>query len=136
MTKNCKTCGKEFEISDFNVAGVDLAEFLTKCDPCSDMAEARDKAARRNEETRIRSEAVVPKLYRLTDENHPDYPQQAHDLGQTWAKGNRPASSFWFGIIATPGTLQDTHSRPDRQTPDFPRLDCRVNDLDPFLVEL
>jgi len=103
MTKTCQRCRQLFEVEDLTIGGINLGAYLEHCEPCAGHLEEAAIQARHTEEARVRYQSAVPKLYQLTDTNHPDYPREAHDLGQKWAMGQRPANSFWFGIIGAPG---------------------------------
>lgn len=112
LTGECKECEAFIDLTGCE----ELAAYVTLCDACatqenhrSEKRERAKKAQARRKARAMRAEAIIestiPKGYRKTRIDHPDYPVELHHSAMDWLKllDAGKDSPIWMGIIGTSG---------------------------------
>ncbi len=108
----CKSCGASIDLEGLG----SFSQYVEHCDPCAEKINEeesekrkreiedaiREKYAARAKETWMR---VVPKKYRETDIDHPNYPKSLHRYAMKWAmeSADEGRRRPWLGIIGLAG---------------------------------
>lgn len=100
-TRTCDDCGKSFEID-----ASPIFANCTKCDACEEKASEMEERRKREHRALASWEATVPKVYRDTRQEHPDYPGTLHAACRRWLSGDGTGGEehcLFLGIIGESG---------------------------------
>jgi len=102
-TRSCTECGENYEHEPMMLGDTDMLEHVTVCEACSTKIRRRDERAEREEKARGKWEKSIPKEYRLTRTDHPDYPANIHDKAMGWLRSTDGDRKPFLGILGISG---------------------------------
>jgi DNA replication protein DnaC len=103
--RTCERCGKNYEHEIVIIGDVEMfAGAPNECDPCGLAAQEDARETARIAQAQREFERIVPKIYRLTDIDHPKFNNHLHSRVQLWVKGAFTGyTRSWLGLVGETG---------------------------------